>query len=474
MSEPIQFPDPAPHILVVDDERMIRWTLRSALEDAGAHVDEAASLGEARRRLDEEWPDLVILDLRLPDGDGLEFLAELRTTDLDIPVLVITAHGSVEGAVQAMRLGANDYVVKPFDLDDLLHKAARTFEQGHLRRLAELRGREDAVDAAWPVAAAPATLQLVKLLQRIGRSGASTVLLTGESGTGKGLAARTLHAFGGQGDRPFISVTCTAIPETLLESELFGHERGAFTDARESKRGLAELAFGGTLFLDEIGDLPQSTQAKMLTLLEERVFRRVGGTRQHRLEARVVAATNRDLEREVQAGRFRADLYYRLKVVPVVIPPLRERIEDVRPLAEHFLSEFSRQFQGAPGAFREEAMLCLEAYGWPGNVRELRNAVERAALLGSSHEVGLEDLPAEVAGVGSGSALAGLPDLPASGCNLAALERRWVEQALMRCTGNRSRAARLLGMNRDQMRYRIDKYGITPDQTQVPQSPAED
>jgi two-component system response regulator AtoC len=460
VAEPIRFTDPPPRILVVDDERMIRWSLRACFEEAGALVDEAASLEEARRRLEEQWPALLVLDLKLPDGDGLDLLEEVQAEGTDLAALVITAYGSVRGAVEAVRKGAFDYVAKPFELDDLLLTAKRALEQRELRRIADLRARLD--DTLWPVAEAESTRKVQELLQRIGGSGATTVLLTGESGVGKGLAARYLHAASAAGgEAPFIPVSCTSIPETLLESELFGHERGAFTDAKESKRGLAELAWGGTLFLDEVGDLPPGIQAKLLTLLEDRHFRRVGGTRQLELQARVVAATNRDLEKEVAAGRFRADLFYRLKVVPVEIPPLRQRVADIVPLADFFLGQFRREFGVGVEGFGDEVIRAMEAYGWPGNVRELRNAVERAALLAQGERVGLGDLPPEVGGGDRGAdASAGSLALPAEGVDLQALERAWVLEALRRCDGNRSQAARLLGMNRDQIRYRIEKFNL--------------
>ena len=459
MSDPIRFAGPPPRVLVVDDERMIRWSLRSALEDGGARVEEAASLAEARRRLQELWPDLLILDLKLPDGSGMELLAEVHGEDAELPVLVITAYGSLRGAVDAIHAGAFDYIAKPFELDDLLLTARRALERRDLQRLAHAEAR--ARRGAGLVAEAPASRQLLELLARIGRSGASTVLLTGESGVGKGWCARLLHAAAGdEASRPFVAVSCTAIPETLLESELFGHERGAFTDAKDSKRGLCELAHGGTLFLDEIGDLALGTQAKMLTLLEERTFRRVGGTRPLPLQARVVAATNHDLEQDVAASRFRADLYYRLKVVPVHVPPLRERRADILPLARQFLEQFRREFGVAVRGLRPEAEAALQAYRWPGNVRELRNALERAVLLAAGPELTPADLPSEVTGRAGAPGAGGLPPLPSDGVDWEALERAWVEQALARCGGNRSAAARLLGMNRDQIRYRIEKFGL--------------
>lgn len=461
MSE-ARFSDPTPHVLVVDDERMIRWSLRAGLEEAGAHVEEASSLAEARGRVAEVWPDLVLLDLRLPDGMGTEWLQELLEQDPELPVLIITAYGSLEGAVQAMREGAQDYVAKPFELDELIHKCASTLERRRLRRLS--RYQRERETPAGVIAESPALREVMRLLERVGASGASTVLLTGESGVGKGLAARVLHDAAGEPEAPFIPVACTAIPETLLESELFGHERGAFTDAKESKPGLAELAEGGTLFLDEIGDLPPATQAKMLTLLEDRQFRRVGGTQQRRLRARVVAATNRDLEQEVAAGRFRADLFYRLRVVPVRIPPLRERVEDIPALADHFLEGFAREFGGPARTFAPASVQAMRAFAWPGNVRELRNAVERAALLATGDAIEPHDLPSEVTGGAPASASAeaapGVPALPSEGCALDTLEAAWVAEALRRADGNRSQAARLLGLNRDQIRYRIEKFGL--------------
>ncbi len=459
-TQSLRFPDPPPRILVVDDERMIRWSLRSCFEEAGAEVEEAATLEEARRALAGPEPSLLVLDIRLPDGDGMDLLREVVRARPELPILVITAYGSLKGAVAAVRSGAFDYVAKPFDLDDLLLTAHRALEHRTLQRLADLHART-AKEDPWPVAEAPATRETLALLSRIGGSGASTVLITGESGVGKGLAARYIHAADARGrGRPFIPVSCTSIPEALLESELFGHEQGAFTDARQAKRGLAELAEGGTLFLDEVGDLPAGIQAKLLLLLEDRVFRRVGGTREIQLKARIIAATNRDLDRLVAEGRFRTDLYFRLKVVPVEIPPLRERRADVPALAHYFLEQFRRDLGVKFEEFSPQAMRALEAHSWPGNVRELRNAVERASLLATGERIELDDLPPEIAGGTRASELGGLPPLPAEGVDFHRLERTWVEEALERCAGNRSRAARLLGMNRDQIRYRIEKFGL--------------
>jgi len=468
-----RFSEPAPNILVVDDERMIRWTLRAAFEGARAIVEEAADLAEAREKLDSNWPDLLVLDLKLPDGSGMDLLAEVKAQDAQLPVLIITAFGSLQGAVVAMQAGAFDYLAKPFELDDLLLKSSRALEQRRLRQGKLLQSRD--AGFTWPVAESPASRKVLTLLQKVGRAGASSVLLNGESGTGKGLAACTLHASSsGCDDMPFVPVSCTSITETLLESELFGHEKGAFTDAKETKIGLAELAAGGTLFLDEIGDLPPAMQAKLLTLLEDRVFRRVGGTREISLKARVVAATHRDLAKEVEAGNFRQDLFFRLKVVPIEIPPLRHRLEDIRPLAEHFLDSFQRELGVSVDSFSEEALLALDAYAWPGNVRELRNAIERAVLLSGSQQILLEDLPPEIADLGAATAFPpsstepsaimcedGLLSLPADGVDLTRQEKAWVEDALQRADGNRTRAAKWLGLTRDQIRYRIEKFNLS-------------
>lgn len=450
----------APRILVVDDERMIRWSLRSALEDAGGVVDEAATLAEARTFLEKEAPDLVLLDMRLPDGHGLDLLQELHREEGGPPVVVITAFGSVEGAVDAMRKGAFDYVSKPFHVDDLLHTVGRCLQNAQLRLRADARSH-GVLHRPSLIAEDPVSLEFLDLMRRVAESKASTVLLLGETGVGKGLAARMVHDMtDAHGEMPFVQVPCTAIPEALLESEMFGHEKGAFTDAKSAKRGLVELAMGGTLFLDEIGDLPSGTQAKLLTLLEEREFRRVGGTRTHRMQARVVAATNRNLSDEVEAGRFRADLYYRLKVVPIEIPALRKRAGDILPLANRFLEEFRSQ-AGRPVAMSQEVEEALLAYRWPGNVRELRNAMERAALLCSEGRIERGDLPPEIEGNGHPArAEEAALSLPAEGVVLDAVERAWVREALERTGGNRTQAAKLLGLNRDQIRYRIEKFGL--------------
>jgi len=464
-------------VLVVDDEKMIRWTLTRALTEAGYAVEEAASAAEALAAVEREMPDLVLLDFKLPDRSGVEVLREIRRLTPEVPVILITAFSSVEGAVSAMREGAYDYRSKPFEIDDLLLAVRRALEASGLREEVRALREETRRAAVVPelVAESPAMKEVVRLLQRVAQSEASTILLLGESGVGKGVVARALHDMSRRSAGSFMNITCTALPETLLESELFGHERGAFTDARQQKRGLIELAQGGTLFLDEIGDLSPGLQGKLLRFLEAKAFRRVGGTRDITVSVRVVAATNRDLQKEVAEGRFREDLFYRLNVIPIRIPPLRERREDLSALVDRFVTHFNREFRKQVHGFDTQARSVMAAYAWPGNVRQLRNAIERAVLLSDREWLDVSDLPLETRSGGApGSAIAPAAaaaqaprapeparyELPTVGVTFDELEREYVRQALERTRGNRSRAARLLGMNRDQIRYRIEKFGF--------------
>jgi DNA-binding NtrC family response regulator len=450
-------------VLVVDDERLIRWGLCQALKDAGYVPEQAGTVAEALEAIGREMPDLLLLDYKLPDGSGIDVLRSVRKTSPRTPVVMITAHASVGGAVEAMKEGAYDYLGKPFEMDEVTQTVGRALETGHLREVVA-RSREDARrEAALEniFAASPAMHEVVRLIRRIAESEASTILLLGESGVGKGLVARALHFAGLRWERPFMNITCTALPEALLESELFGHEKGSFTDAKAQKKGLFELADGGTVFLDEIGDLSPGMQGKLLRVLEDKAFRRVGGTRDIQVSVRIVAATNKDLAKEVEAGRFRSDLYFRLRVIPIEIPPLRERAEDLMPLAESFVRHFNRELRKNVKGFEEGAAALIKRYAWPGNVRELRNAIERAVLLTDGEMLSILDLPSEL------RQFKDLPDggsaamrLPAGGLVLEEFEREMLVQALARARGNRTRAAQLLGMNRDQIRYRIEKFGL--------------
>jgi len=448
-------------VLIVDDEPLIRWSLVERLRTEGHDLIEAATAAEALDRA-EQGVDLVLLDYRLPDEDGLVVLKRLRDLDPDTLVIMLTAHTNVDTVVLAMKAGAFDYLTKPFDLDDVALRVARALETTRLRR--ELRTLRDTLARPFglgSVMGESESMQRVKtLVRKVASSPGSTVLITGETGTGKDLIAKVIHYSSGRAARPFLNITCSALPEALLETELFGHERGAFTDARQQKRGLLEQADEGTVFLDEIAEMAPTLQAKLLRFLEEKAFRRVGGSGDVRVDVRVIAATNRDLEEHVRTGRFRDDLYYRLNVLRVEVPPLRARESDVAVLAQHFIQAFSREFKRPVSGLTEAAAAALKAYGWPGNVRELRNVIERAVLLCDHDRLepsDFETLPIARSRAGSGHGGFGLP---AGGVNLEEVERSLIAQALERTGGNQTRAAVLLGLHRDQIRYRIEKFGL--------------
>ncbi len=450
---------PAPTILVVDDEPLIRWSLTNRLEQEGYRVLEAENAAQAHERR-REGVDLVLLDYRLPDADGLAVLKTIRETSPDTLVIMLTGDTSVAVAVESMKQGAFHYVTKPFDVDEIALLVERALETTHLRReVRTLRATQAKPFSLNRIVGESAPVQRMRaLLQRIATSPASTVLLTGESGTGKDLAAKVIHYTSARANQPFMNITCSALPETLLESELFGHERGAFTGADRQKRGLIESADGGTVFLDEIGEMVPALQAKLLRFLEEKTFKRVGGSQDVRVDVRVIAATNRTLEDEVRKGRFREDLYYRLNVVPINLPALRQRSEDIPQLVNYYVDVYNQEFRKRVVRVAPDAMIRLKHYPWPGNIRELKNAIERAMLLTDGDELTLEHFP-----LGTGLAAAKLTDgvtLPAAGIDLEQLERSLVVQALERSGWNQTRAAALLGLNRDQIRYRIEKFKL--------------
>ena len=457
-------------ILVIDDEKLIRWTLRERLEKEGYVVVEAETGHAAIESLRQEEFDLLLLDFKLPDVDGIEVLRHAKERRPAPAVILMTAFASVQNAVEAMRLGAYDYVKKPFNLDELVLECERALETVSLR--AEVSRYHSLDRARFSVAnlvgSSSATQQIRTLVQRVAKSGARTILITGETGTGKGLVARAIHFESEQANRPFMNVTCTALQETLLESELFGHEKGAFTDARVMKKGLFELADTGTVFLDEIGDMPLSLQGKLLRFLEEKTFRRLGGTRDIEVDVRIVAATNRDLKAAVKEGRFRNDLYYRLNVIPIQIPALAQRKQDVVDLARHFVGTYCEEFKKVIKGFEPDAEKALLAYPWPGNIRELKNTIERAILLADRDVLTLEDLPFEIRdGSAAAAARSATFTLPKEGVDLDQVHKDLLLQALERARFNKTAAGKLLGLNRDQVRYWMRKYGIPEKQQPV-------
>jgi DNA-binding NtrC family response regulator len=445
-----------PTLLIVDDEPLVRWSLRERFSHDGYTVLEASTAAEALEQATAAI-DLVLLDYRLPDGDGLTVLRRIKDTTPDTLVILMTAFSSVENAVEAIKHGAYHYLNKPFNLDDVAAMVDKALETSRLRRevrtLRSSASREYTFDAI--IGDSPAMVRVKHLLTRVANSPASTVLLTGETGTGKDLAAKAIHYNSDRAARPFVNITCSALPEQLLESELFGHERGAFTDARQQKRGLFETADGGTVFLDEIGEMTLALQSKLLRFLEEKTFKRVGGLADVKVDVRVVAATNRDLEAEVQAGRFREDLFYRLQVMPVTLPPLRERRADIPLLVRYYITRYNSEFRKRVRGVTPDTLAFLEHYRWPGNVRELRNAIERAMLLVDREWLGVEDFQSLTR-----SAVPSGFRLPPEGLVLEDVEKQLLVQALERAHGNQTHAGQLLGINRDQVRYRIEKFGL--------------
>ena len=454
-----------PRVLVCDDEMLIRLWLVEHLAEANLRTEGVESANELIAALERELADLILLDLRLPDGDGMDVLERVKAIDPTVPVIMMTAYGEVETAVAAVRAGAYHFLEKPVVLPELVLLIEKALESRRLRR--EIDRFRDGYRWQFAdvtlVGRSAALRRIADLITRVAVKGTPVnVLVSGESGTGKGVIARAIHARGPRRSQPFVSVNCTSVPEQLVESELFGHEAGAYTDAKDVKRGLFEIADKGTVFLDEIGDMPKAMQAKLLHVLETHEFRRVGGVRSLEVDVHVITATNRTLEESVARGEFREDLFYRLNVINIRIPPLRERPEDIGPLAAHFVDELCRDLGQPRREIAPEALAALERYSWPGNVRELRNVLERVLLLEDGDAITLAQLPPGIGGQGATPPAAHAPTfvLPASGVDLEALEREFLCQALERAAGNKTSAARLLGLSRDTMRYRLEKYGI--------------
>jgi len=470
-----------PHILIADDEDGLRWVLEKGLRQAGYEVTSVKDGTAAIRAVEGQPFDLVFLDIRMPGVDGLSALARMREVRADACVVVMTAHGTMETAIQAMQRGAYDYLTKPFDLDEVLLLAERALEAGRLtQEVARLRsGLQEVREFSALIGRHPRMQEVYKTIGRIAGTDV-TVLLRGESGTGKELVARAVHHYSRRAGRPFVAVSCAAIPGTLLESEMFGHERGAFTDAKERRLGKFELAHGGTLYLDEIGDMPLELQTKLLRALQERTIERLGGHEPIRVDVRVLAATNRDLDAAMREGKFREDLYYRLNVVTLSLPPLRERRRDVPLLVEHFLAKYAGEL-GEQGV-APDALDRLVGHDWPGNVRELENVVQRAMVMATSGVILPEHLPiGPVSAAASVAVDASLEEIierkliecvrglrEHANANLYDLMIGLVEKPLLRAVlretgGNQVRAAQILGINRNTLRKKLTEHGIDPD-----------
>ena len=452
-------------ILIVDDEKAIRWSLGEALTAAGYACEDAQNGQGGIKKFEDDPADCVVLDLKLPDIDGLAVLKRIKEIDPDVPVVMMTAYGEIETAVEAIRGGAYDFLQKPFQLEKMKLSIRNAMESSSMRaELEDIRRKErETFGFKNFIGRSPAMEAVFETIRKIGSSKATTILINGESGTGKELVARAIHEASGGGRAPFLEINCAALPETLLESELFGHEKGAFTDAKYRKKGLFELAEGGTIFLDEIGEMGITLQSRLLRVIENKTFRRVGGVSDLRVNTRIVAATNRDLQRAIEEGRFRSDLYYRLKVIPIQLAPLRERREDILPLTNHFIAVFNREFKKNVKKAGAELGRLLEGYAWPGNVRELRNVIERAMLLEAEDEILPAHLPPEIVRAeapaaaersGSSSVDALYP------ISLEEMEKLLIRKTLAESAGNKSKAARILGISRQTLREKIKLYGI--------------
>src|SRR4051812_27050362 len=466
-------------VLIVDDERTLARAVKAFLAEAGYEAEVAEDGESALALVQTLRPDVVFTDVRLPGMSGIDLLRRIREFDPAIPVIIMTAYGTIEGAVEAVKLGAFDYMKKPVDLEELKLLADRARENAMLRQELSYYRRKAAneVPLTGLLGQSASILAVMDQVRQVAELDETPpVLITGETGTGKGLVARTLHTSGARAGKPFIDVNCTALPANLMEAELFGYERGAFTDAKESKIGLFEAAEGGFIFLDEVGDLELSLQGKLLRAIEERTIRRVGGIRDRRIDVRILAATNRDLERQVQGNHFRGDLYFRLAVILLHLPPLRERGEDAVILAEHFLQRFSTKYGKDVRRIDARAREVLLSYPWPGNVRELSHVIERAVLWSRNGTLNVDHLsiaaPMRVESDAGGGATNSVEQaLPRANCPTAAShlpegvdlsqwERSMIEQAMREASGNQTKAAQRLGITRDTLRYRLKKFGI--------------
>lgn len=454
-------------ILVIDDEKLIRWTLEQHLVKEGYDVVTADSAEKGMLLIAEDEPDLILLDNRLPEMSGLEMLEKLKAQERGLMVIMITAYGMVETAVKAMKFGAYDYISKPFNLEEITFVINKAMEAGSLRSQVKQLRQEQSARIEAIIGECDEMIKIKNLIAKIAKSDATTVLIQGESGTGKELVAKAVHYSSSRSDKPFMAINCAALPVTLLETELMGHEKGAFTDAKAAKKGLFEMADGGTVFLDEIGDMHISMQAKLLRMLEEKTFKRVGGIKDIKVDVRLISATNQELSKAMNEGRFRKDLYYRLQVVPIHLPPLRDRGRDVMLLAQCFVEHFNQECHKNVHHISKEAEHMMISYSWPGNVRELRNVIERAMILDIDREISPEHLSQEMLEkihispdrASVPVALDGLV-IPDSGLSIEDVENALVRKALEMANGNQTKAAQLLKMPRDAFRRRMKRFGI--------------
>ncbi len=451
-------------ILIVDDELNMRKTLAAVLKLEGYQLDTASSGIEALKKLASSPYELIITDMMMPQMDGIQLLRELKSRSIDIPVIVMTAHGAIENAVEAMKLGAIDYLTKPFNMDEMKLRILRLVQQRDIKRRSNVLQRQvmalkselTSFIMENPMIGSHPKMEQIKQLMAKSADHKSTVLIRGESGVGKELVARGIHYGGIRREAPFVKVNCAALPETLIESELFGYEKGAFSGADKQKPGRFELADKGTIFLDEIGELAPSTQAKLLRVLQDESFERLGGQETIKVDVRVIAATNKDLKAEIQKGRFREDLYYRLSVIELEVPPLRDRSSDIPMLVKFFIEKYAQETKKVIKGIEESAMELLSNHSWPGNVRELENAIERAMVLSNSDILKIEDFgfisrESKLNGKNSSYSIEG---------SLEAQEREAIQQALAKCEGNKSKAAELLGIGRSTLWRKMKKYNL--------------
>ncbi|MEE8350174.1 MAG: sigma-54 dependent transcriptional regulator [Acidobacteriota bacterium] len=465
-------------VLVVDDEHLIRWSIRQKLESAEYEVLEASTAAEAISLFKENMPDLVTLDVRLPDTNGLKILLEMKRLAPDTPIVMITAYGAVDDAVKALQIGAYDYLEKPINFERLLHSLSNAFETSELRTEVKRskQEQEETYSIDRIVGESNAIQEVKQLVLKVASSEANTIVIEGESGTGKDMVAKALHYQSRRRKQPFVVLNCAAIPEQLLENELFGHERGAFTDAKTMKKGLFELADGGTVFFDEISEMHLNLQSKLLRVLEDQVFRRIGGVKDIRTDVRVICASNKDLEEISSQGQFRQDLFYRLSIIPITLPPLRDRKDDIPLLVDFFIDHYNLRFRKAITGILPAALKILKKYDWPGNIRELKNAIERAMILEDAGPIGEDLLPVRISefeGDTRGFLTNQNLSISPQGIDLYQVEKDLIRKALIKAGGNQTQASRLLSITRDTLRYKMKKYDLGKHDQEVAEAVSE-